>query len=53
MPRPWTRITDDTGVGNPAKSTSAKGSAYFRAVTEKLGAVLSEFAAADPAELFE
>ena len=53
MLRPWTKVTDDTGVGNPVRSTSAKGSAYFGAVTEKLGAFLSEFAAADPAGLFE
>jgi creatinine amidohydrolase len=53
MPRPWTKVTDDTGVGNPARSTSAKGSAYFAAVTEKLGGFLMDFAAADPEDLFK
>jgi creatinine amidohydrolase len=53
MPRPWTKVTDDTGVGNPAKSTAAKGEAYFSAVSEAIGAFLYELAAADPGELFE
>jgi len=53
MPRPWVKVTDDTGVGNPAKSTAGKGAAYFTAVTERLGAFLSDLAAADPRELYE
>ena len=53
MPRPWTKVTDDTGVGNPAKSTAAKGEAYFAAVVAKLGSFLTELAEADPSDLFE
>jgi len=53
MPRPWSQVTDDTGVGNPAKSTAAKGSAYFAAVTERLGAFLCDLSAADPSQMFE
>jgi creatinine amidohydrolase len=53
MPRRWVKVTDDTGVGNPAKSTAEKGSAYFAAVTGKLGAFLSDLAAADPEDLYE
>jgi creatinine amidohydrolase len=53
MPRPWTKVTSDTGVGDPSKSTSAKGAAYFAAVTEAIGTFLYDFASADPAELFE
>lgn len=53
MPRPWTKVTDDTGVGNPAKATAAKGTRYFAAVTEAIGAFLHDLAAADPQELFE
>jgi creatinine amidohydrolase len=53
MPRPWIKVTDDTGVGNPVKSTAEKGSAYFAAVTEKLGAFFYDLAAADPSDLFE
>jgi creatinine amidohydrolase len=53
MPRPWVQVTDDTGVGNPAKSTVQKGLAYFTAVAEKIGAFFCDLAAADPAVLYE
>jgi creatinine amidohydrolase len=53
MPRPWTKVTDDTGVGNPAKATAEKGGRYFAAVTEAIGAFLYDLAVADPQELFE
>ena len=53
MPRPWTQVTDDTGVGNPAKATAEKGAKYFAAVTVAVGAFLVDLAAADASELFE
>jgi creatinine amidohydrolase len=53
MPRPWTKVTSDTGVGDPSKSTAAKGAAYFAAVTEAIGTFLVDLANAHPAELFE
>ena len=53
IPRPWTKVTSDTGVGDPSKSTVAKGTAYFAAVTEAIGTFLLDLANADPAELFE
>ena len=51
-PRPWTRISDDTGVGDPRASTPAKGEAFFRAVTERVGGFLAELAATDPDEMY-
>jgi creatinine amidohydrolase len=53
MPRPWTRVTDDTGVGNPAKATAEKGARFYAAVTEAIAAFLVDLAKADPGELFE
>lgn len=53
MPRPWVKVTDDTGVGNPSESTARKGAAYFEAVTQAIGAFLCDLAKADPEELFE
>jgi creatinine amidohydrolase len=53
MPRPWTQVTDNTGVGNPAKSSAEKGAAYFAAVTEKLAAFFVDLASADPQDLYE
>lgn len=53
MPRPWTKVTDDTGVGNPARSTAEKGAAYFAAVTERLGVFFCDLAKANSEDLFE
>ncbi|MGH7710162.1 MAG: creatininase family protein [Gemmatimonadaceae bacterium] len=52
-PRQWTQVTEDTGVGNPALSTPAKGVAYFTAVTEQIAGFLQELAAADLAAFYE
>jgi creatinine amidohydrolase len=52
MPRPWTQVTDDTGVGNPAGATPEKGSAFFEAVAEAIGTFLCDLAAAEPGELY-
>ena len=53
MPRPWVKVTEDTGVGNPAKSTAVKGRKYFEAVTQAVGAFLVDLAGADPEALYE
>ena len=53
MPRPWTKVTDDTGIGDPSKSTVEKGSAYFAAVTEKISSFLCDLATSDPEALYE
>jgi creatinine amidohydrolase len=52
-PRQWTRISADTGVGDPSASTPEKGEAFFRAVTERIGGFLVELAAADLDDLYE
>ena len=43
-PRQWTAVTEDTGVGNPARSTAAKGEKYFAAITRKLAELIVELA---------
>jgi creatinine amidohydrolase len=40
--RMWTRVTRDTGIGNPKKATAKKGEDYFNAVCEKMAALISE-----------
>jgi creatinine amidohydrolase len=52
-PRQWTKVTDDTGVGNPAASSADKGAAYFKAVTERIAGFFQELAAADPQRMYE
>jgi creatinine amidohydrolase len=52
-PRPWTQVSEDTGIGNPAASTAARGAAFFAAVTRKMSEFLAELSAADPTSLYD
>lgn len=52
-PRRWTQVTDDTGAGNPARATAAKGARYIATVTQALAGLLVELASIDPARLYE
>ena len=51
--REWTRVTADTGVGNPQHSTAEKGAKFAAAVCEKVAAFLVALAAAEPETLYE
>jgi creatinine amidohydrolase len=35
-PRQWTKVTSDTGIGDPSKSTVAKGQHFFEEATDKI-----------------
>ena len=50
--RKWSQITDDTGIGDPRQATAEKGSAYYKAITEKLANLFVEIASADPDNLY-
>ena len=52
-PRQWTRVTDDTGVGDPRGATAEQGARYAHAVTERIAEFLTELAAADVHDLYE
>jgi creatinine amidohydrolase len=52
-PRKWTKVTSDTGTGNPRAATAEKGEKYFAAVTEKFAGFLVDLAKADVAEMYE
>ena len=51
-PREWTRVTDDTGTGNPALATQEKGAKFFDAVAEQLAGFLVELADADLDDMY-
>ena len=51
-PRQWTRVTDDTGTGDPRASTREKGERFLAAVTERVAGFLVELAAADLDDLY-
>ena len=52
-PRQWTKVTADTGTGNPAASAAVKGEKFFGAVTERIASFLIELAKADPDNMYE
>jgi creatinine amidohydrolase len=52
-PRSWTRVTDDTGVGDPRGATAEQGARFVAAVTERIASFLAELAAADLNDLYE
>jgi creatinine amidohydrolase len=52
-PRPWSRVSADTGVGNPAASSSEKGARFFDAVAARIGSFLVDLSAMDPAKLYD
>jgi creatinine amidohydrolase len=51
-PRQWTKVTADTGIGDPTAATPEKGAAYFAAVSDRISRFLIDLAAADVANLY-
>jgi creatinine amidohydrolase len=51
--RRWTRVTNDTGVGNPARATAEKGERYEEALTTAVSEFLLELSALDPDDIYE
>lgn len=51
--RQWSKISEDTGVGNPHSSTPEKGERFFKGVTQKMGNFMWELCQADPENLYE
>ena len=52
-PRPWTTVSSDTGVGNPAAASAEKGERYAAEVVRRLSEFLVELANADTSDLYE
>jgi creatinine amidohydrolase len=51
--RQWSKVTADTGIGNPAKATAEKGAILFQFLTDKISDFLVELAEADLGDLYE
>lgn len=51
--RRWSKITADTGVGNPKLATAEKGEKYFKAITEKVAKLMTEISNANLTDLYE
>ena len=52
-PRQWTKVSADTGVGNPSAASRQKGERYTSAVVERLSSFFVDLAEADPDDLYE
>ena len=50
--RQWTKVTADTGIGNPAMATAEKGEKFFKLITEKIGDFLFEVATTDKEDFY-
>ena len=51
--REWTKISDDTGVGNPKHATREKGKKFLEAVTNKIAGFLVELDGVRLEDLYE
>lgn len=51
--REWTKISDDTGVGNPKQATREKGKKFLEAVTNKIAGFLVELDGVRLEDLYE
>ena len=52
-PRPWTRVSADTGSGDPSAATPEKGARFLAAAAERIASFLIELAATDPSTMYE
>ncbi len=51
--RPWSKITEDTGTGNPKAATKEKGRRFFNTICKKMGQLLVDISLADIDNLYE
>lgn len=47
LPRDWSKVSIDTGIGNPHPATAAKGAAFADAVTGRLAQAMAELCEPD------
>ncbi len=52
-PRHWTKVSEDTGIGNPKKATAEKGKKYLEDITTKIADYYIELAECDLDNLYE
>ncbi len=52
-PRQWTKVTQDTGIGNPRKANAEKGKAYFVHITQKIAEFIRQLAKINIDHIYE
>ncbi|HLO59420.1 MAG TPA: creatininase family protein [Bacteroidales bacterium] len=53
FPRAWTKVTEDTGIGNPKKATPEKGARYLEDITTKIADFFVELVTTDPENIYK
>jgi creatinine amidohydrolase len=51
--RKWSKVTSDTGIGDPSQATPARGEKYFRAVVSKVSDLMLDLSKADLSDMYE
>lgn len=51
--RKWSKVTYDTGIGNPYKATAEKGEIFLKDLTEKLAELYIDICKSDQENLYE
>jgi creatinine amidohydrolase len=51
-PREWTKVSKDTGIGNPARSSEEKGRNYLGKIIPKITEFLVELETTDPEDIY-
>ncbi len=51
-PRPWTKVTKDTGIGNPAQANAEKGDKYLHDVITKIASFILDLSNTSIDEIF-
>ena len=52
-PRNWSKVSEDTGIGNPKQATPEKGEKYLEEVTDIISRFLVELSTCDINDLYE
>jgi len=50
--RKWTKVSEDTGIGDPSQATVEKGEIFFRAMTEKISDLIFDVSEMNPDDVF-
>lgn len=53
MPRRWTQVTADTGVGDPREATAEQGEQFVAQAVARIATLCEQLAVADPSRLYE
>lgn len=53
IPRQWDKVSEDTGIGNPKKSSAEKGKRFLDDVTTIIAEFFVELAECDPENLYD